>query len=96
MIWRFGSSRAAAADLVRVEDLVRDRFAVAAEDLVLVSEDRGAKPGYPDHETNLVFWKGSSRYRIKLFKRLAEVDATDLPVRWLLPVYEDNGDNDCC
>jgi len=96
MNWRFGPSRATTVDLVRVEGLIRDRLAVLADDLVLVSEDRGAKPGYPDYETNVVFWKGSIRYRIKIFKGLTEVDATDLPVRWLLSFYEDNGDNDCC
>lgn len=50
----------------------------------------------PPLETNVVFWKANTRYRVKIFKPLAEVAATDFPTLWLLPAFEDNGDNDCC
>ena len=44
----------------------------------------------------MVFWKAGRRYRVKIFKPLAEVAASDFPTRWLLPAFEDNGDIDCC
>jgi len=96
MFRRFEPPQLATIEIIRVEDLIRAHFSITEYDLVLVSEDHSAKPGYPIYETNVVFWISQTRYRIKFFKRLAEVDLSDLPIRWLLPMHEDNGDNDCC
>lgn len=83
-------------DITRIEGLVRAHFKIAPADIVLVSQDRGTKPGFPPMETNVVFWKGEKRYRLKIFTPAAEVTEQDLPVDWLLPVLEDTGEAGCC
>ena len=83
-------------DISRVEGLVRERFAIGAADIILVSQDRGTKPGFPPIETNVVFWKSDKRYRLKIFSPIAQVMDSDLPVRWLLPALEDTGEGECC
>jgi hypothetical protein len=47
-------------------------------------------------ETNIVFFKNEARYKIKIFSRISQVQNSDLPLRWLLPALEDNGELDCC
>lgn len=96
MFRRFGSGRDRLKDLERVEALVRDRFRLGADDLVLVSEDQGIQPGFPSLETNVIFWRGAERYRFRIFSPLAEIGAVDLPVAWLLPALKDDGDGECC
>ena len=83
-------------DIARVEDLVRSRFEVGYDEIILVSEDQGFKPGFPQFETNIVFFKNQVRYRLKIFSRVSEIDKSDLPLKWLLPALEDNGELDCC
>ena len=83
-------------DICRVEVLIRERFYVGNSDIILVSQDAGTKPGFPPLETNVIFWKNEIRYRLKLFTPVAHVMGEDLPVDWLLPSLEDNGDGDCC
>ena len=83
-------------DISRVEGLVRERFAIGAADIILVSQDRGTKPGFPPIETNVVFWKSDKRYRLKIFSPIVQVMDSDLPVRWLLPALEDTGEGECC
>lgn len=83
-------------ELCRVETLVRDRFGIPESDLVLVSQDAGDRPGFPPLLTSVVFWKDGTRYRTKIFSPLADIAASDLPVRWLLPALEDTGELDCC
>ncbi len=96
MFTRFATAYDTLADISRVECLVRDRFGVGPSELVLVSQDRATKPGYPPLETNVAFWKGEKRYRLKIFSPVADVTDADLPVGWLLPALEDNGDAGCC
>ncbi|MEQ8488305.1 MAG: hypothetical protein RLP08_24975 [Marinovum algicola] len=96
MFKTFRPDRASPQDLVRVESEVRKLYAVTERELVLVSQDTRGVPGLPPLETNVVFWKAGRRYRVKIFKPLAEVAASDFPTRWLLPAFEDNGDIDCC
>lgn len=91
-----GASRNNLPDLMRVEQLVRERYDIGLREIVLVSEDPGAKPGYPALETNLVFWKSGDRFRLRIFAPVSRVTAADLPVAWLLPAFRDNGDADCC
>lgn len=83
-------------DICRVEGLIRERFNVAGSDIILVSQDVGTKPGFPPLETNVIFWKNESRYRLKVFTPVSQVMDKDLPVDWLLPSLEDNGEGDCC
>ena len=93
---RFAASPARLDDLARVEALLRSRYKISEGDLVLVSEDPGSKPGYPPVETNIVFWIGEIRYRLRIFAPVCEFTVEDLPVGWLLPALVDNGDADCC
>lgn len=84
------------ADISRVEAMLRERFEVDQNEIILVSEDAGTKPGFPPIETNMIFWKDETRYRLKVFAKVAEVTDRDLPVKWLLPSLEDTGEGDCC
>lgn len=95
MFARLGPAPDTLDDLSRIESLVRQRFDVDDADIVLVSQDSGARPGFPAIETNVVFWKDETRYKFKLFTPLAEVTEADLPLVWLLPSLEDTGE-DCC
>lgn len=96
MFKRFGPGKDVLEDISRVEGLVRERFRVEDSEIMLVSEDPGAKPGYPPLETNVIFWKNDLRYRLKIFSPVSSVMGADLPVGWLLPSLEDNGEGDCC
>jgi len=96
MFRRLGTVKNILEEISRVEGLVRERFRVLATDIVLVSQDPGAKPGFPPLETNVIFWKNETRYRLKIFTPVAEVGDADLPVAWLLPSLEDSGEGCCC
>lgn len=88
---------AAAADLDRVEELVRARFELGPDCLVMVSQLPTRQPGFPPLETRVLFWTDDGpRHRLRLFKPVAEVRAADLPLRWLRPGLIDDGDSDCC
>lgn len=97
MFQRLGGRTGNLAQLDRIECLVRARFELDAADLVLVSEEPGRLPGFPPWDTTVRFWSGDGvRYRLRVFKPAAEVDAADLPVAWLLPGLIDDGEPDCC
>ena len=96
MFRRLGPAKDTLADISRVEGLVRERFDIGDTDLILVSQDPGDRPGFPPLETNVIFWKDETRYRLKIFAPVAAVKVADLPIGWLLPALEDTGDADCC
>ena len=96
MFRRLGAGKDTLEDITRVESLIRERFDIPASEIILVSEDPGLKPGFPPKETNAVFWKRETRYRLKIFSPVAAVTPEDLPLRWLLPSLEDTGELDCC
>ena len=96
MFRRLGPTKGTLYDISRVEDLIRRRYSVPGKKIVLVSQDPGMVPGFPQEETNIVFWKDEKSYRLKVFLPVADVTDTDLPLSWLLPSLEDNGDADCC
>jgi hypothetical protein len=96
MFRRLAPGKDTLEDISRVEGLVRERFDVGASDIILVSQDAGTKPGFPPVETNVIFWKNESRYRLKIFTPVSHVMRKDLPTDWLLPSLEDTGDGDCC
>jgi hypothetical protein len=96
MFRRLGPGKDALADISRVEILIRDRFRIPYSEIILVSEDPGTKPGFPPWETNVIFWKEDKRYRLKIFSPVSKVGDKDLPVGWLLPSLEDNGEAGCC
>ncbi len=88
---------ARAADLDRVEALVRARFELGSDCLVMVSQLPGREAGFPPLETRVLFWtEDGIRHRLRLFSSAAEVVAADLPPRWLRTGLIDDGDGDCC
>ncbi len=96
MFRRLGPEKDTLEDLSRIEVLIRERFRIPESEIVLVSQDPGTKPGFPPQETNVIFWKNEKRYRLKIFTPVADVMDNDLPISWLLPSLEDNGEGDCC
>ena len=65
--------------LDRVRDWTRARFALGADETVMVSEIACAVPGCPPVETHVVFWTQAGRHHFKIFRPLAEVAEDDLP-----------------
>ena len=96
MFRRLGPGKDTLDDISRVEVLVRERFRVPPSEIILVSQDPGTKPGFPPQETNVIFWKNEKRYRLKIFSPVSNVMNADLPIGWLLPALEDNGEGGCC
>lgn len=85
------------AALARVEALVRARFDVAEDDIVLVTEEPGREPGLPERMTTILFWTArTDRHRIRIFKPAAEIGADDLPQAYLRRAFVDDGEGDCC
>lgn len=96
MFRRLKSAAPELGALERAEALVRARFAVPEGELVLVSEEPSRLPGQPGVTTTALFWKDGERYRLRLFKPVAEVTGEDLPPRWLAGALRDEGEADCC
>lgn len=86
-----------AAELERVERLVRERFSLQPQCLVLVSDEEIRATGFPPRNTLIRFWdEAGERYRLRVFKPVAEVAPQDLPVAWLMNAFVDDGEPDCC
>ena len=84
-------------ELKRVEALVRDRFALDAQDLILVSELRARQEGFPELHTQILFWQGDgTRYRCVIFLPVSQVGVEDLPLAWAKGAFKDTGQSDCC
>jgi hypothetical protein len=84
--------------LERVREWTRERFSLADEATILVSEIACVLPGCPPRETVVAFWTNGKRYHFKLFKPAAEVVYDDLPFAWLkeaLAIAE-GFECDCC
>jgi hypothetical protein len=97
MFQRLGGTPDNLIHLDRIEALVRARFALPSDQIVLVSEDPCTIPGFPPRDTTVRFWTDrETRYRLRIFKPAAKIGAPDLPVAWLLPSLIDDGDPDCC
>jgi nitrate reductase delta subunit len=82
----------------RVRDWTRQRFALADDETVMVSEIACEVPGCPPIETHVVFWTAAGRHHFKIFRPLAAVSEDDLP-----PAFMKNAllalegfDCDCC
>jgi nitrate reductase delta subunit len=84
---RFGAARKGPGHLDAVErlkDWTRVRFALAAEETVVVSEFAGAAPGFPPLETIVAFWTiDGTRHHFRVFKPVEGVVEDDLPPAWL-------------
>jgi hypothetical protein len=78
---RSDPGRLAHAD--RVAAWTRERFGLAPDAVISVAELACALPGCPPLETVVMFWAADGgRYHFKVFKRLEEVVADDLPPAW--------------
>jgi hypothetical protein len=87
------------AALDRVKEWTRERFKLADDAAILVSEIACALPGCPPLETVVAFWtQGDRRHQFKLFKPVEDVVADDLPPAWLKDalVAMDGIGCDCC
>lgn len=85
--------------LDRVRVWTRERFALAEDVVVMVSELACTLPGCPPIETVVAFWTAPERrHHFKVFKSVAEVVPDDLPPAWLKDalLVPDGGDCDCC
>ena len=83
----FGGMRKGVAHLEaveRVKDATRARFALRDEDTVLVTEGVPTLPGFPQHETKVVFWTADgTRHHFKVFKPVEDVAEADVPPAWM-------------
>jgi hypothetical protein len=91
-----GPGHDAAVD--RVRDWTRARFALTADETMMVSEMACGVPGCPPIETHLVFWTAAGRHHFKIFKPLAEVVEDDLPPAFMKGalIALEGIDCDCC
>jgi hypothetical protein len=91
---REGPARADAVE--RVKDWTRGRFALGADDTVLVVEVAGTLPGFPPRETLVAFWGGDERrHHFKVFKAVEDVAEADLPPAWLKESLALSGGIEC-
>ena len=88
--------RAAAHDRLRA--WTRERFTIADDEAVMVSEIACSVAGYPPVETHIVFWTRAGRHHFKIFKPLATVAADDVPPAFMKNalVAPEGFDCDCC
>ena len=99
MLTTFQKSPAQLGALNRIEAWTRARFALAPEEVVLVSELACALPGCPPLETVVAFWTlNKTRHHFKVFKRAEEVREGDLPYSWMKPglAVPEGFDPSCC
>ena len=69
--------------LERVREWVRERFKLAPEAAIMVSEVACNLPGCPPLETVVAFWENDQRHHFKLFKAVEEVIFDNLPFAWM-------------
>jgi hypothetical protein len=87
------------AAIDRVKEWTRERFKLADDAVILVSEIACALPGCPPLETVVAFWtEGDRRHQFKLFKSVADVVPDDLPPAWMKRALmaTDGIDCECC
>jgi hypothetical protein len=85
-------------DLTRVREWTRERFTLAKDAAILVSEVACRVPGCPPLETVVVFWIGETRHHFKFFKPVGDVVLEDFPPAWLRNglAVPDGVECDCC
>jgi nitrate reductase delta subunit len=94
----FGKRRPDVAAVDRVREWVRQRFRLADDAAILVSQISCGLPGCPPLETVIAFWSEHGRHQFKVFKPVEEVVADDLPPAWMKNalVSVEGGDWECC
>lgn len=72
------------AALDRVRDWTRERFKLADDAAIMVTEITCTVPGCPPLETVVAFWTAvDRRHHFKVFKPLGDVVLDDLPPSWM-------------
>ena len=85
------------AALNRVKTWTRERFQLAPDATILVSEISCALPGCPPLETVIAFWtENEKRHQFKLFKPVTEVAPDDLPPTWMKSALAAIAGLECC
>jgi hypothetical protein len=86
------------AALARVRRWTRERFSLADDTTILVSEIACMQPGCPPVETVIVFWIDEQRHHFKIFKPVVDVLLDDLPFAWMRDALAvpDGFECDCC
>jgi len=86
------------AALARVRNWTCERFKLARDETIMVSEIACSVPGCPPVETHVVYWAQAGRHHFKVFKPLAQVAADDLPPAFMKNalVATEGFDCDCC
>ena len=81
-----------------MREWTRDRFRLAEDETIMVSEVSCTIPGCPPLETLVVFWTAQGRHHFKVFKPLANVVEDDLPPAFMKNalVAIEGLDCDCC
>lgn len=98
----FGTLQSApgqAAACAQVAAWVRERFRLAPDVAVLVTEVMCGLPGCPPLETVVAFWTAAERrHNLKVFKPVLEVCADDLPPWWMKDalIVPPGFEADCC
>jgi hypothetical protein len=82
--------------LAHIESMVRKRFSLGHEIIVLIGEERPTEPGFPESMTRVRFWKSPiEHYSYGIFKPAAGVSETDLPPVWWMEAMRDHGEGLC-
>ena len=93
--WNEEPPRTEALD--RIKQWTRERFALAHDTTILVSEIACGLPGCPPRETVVAFWTGSDkRHQFRIFKPLEQVVEDDLPPFWLKSALIALDGFECC
>ena len=81
-----------------LEAWTRERFGLGTDDVVLVSEERTATPGFPPLETRVHFRAADGlRCHYRVFKPLTEVAPSDVPPAWMrAALAQEAPDCNCC
>jgi hypothetical protein len=67
----------------QVKRWTRERFGLADDTTLLVSEIESAVPGFPPLHTVVAFWTAERKhYHFRIFKPLQQVVEADLPPSW--------------
>ena len=83
MLAPFQKSRDRGDAAARVKRWVRERFSLAGDSTLMVTELENAQPGFPRLSTVVAFWTPERRhYHFRVFKPLAEVTIDDVPPAW--------------
>jgi hypothetical protein len=82
----------------QVKEWTRERFSLAPDAAILVTELNCTIPGCPPLETVIAFWSDhKTRHDFKIFKKIEEIIEDDLPPAWLKNslISEDDDDLSC-